>query len=140
MGTSATILVGCQLAVSEGAVYPLHSSVPPIGTPGSSVGTFYPLDPSAPPISTNNIINLNNDLPLNLSNLPDPADVGLDPSIFQNIYLMGSVTGSSIGTSPSQAFFTPGFSRNKSPPGSGLDAGMAPSFRWSSMDSDRPRL
>jgi hypothetical protein len=67
----------------------------------------------APPISTDNIINLNDDLPLNLSNLPDPADVGLDPSVFQNIYSMGSVTSSSIGTSPSPAFFTPGFSRNR---------------------------
>jgi hypothetical protein len=33
IGTSATILVGHQSAVPEGAVYPLHSSVPPIGTP-----------------------------------------------------------------------------------------------------------
>jgi hypothetical protein len=125
MGTSATILVGHQSAVPEGAVYPLHSSVPPIGTPGSSVGTFYLLDPLAPPISTDNVINLNDDLPLHL---PDPADVGLDPSFLQNIYPMGSATGSNIGTSPSQAFFTPGFSRNESPPDSGLDAGMAPSF------------
>jgi hypothetical protein len=101
MGTSTTILVGHQSAVPEGAVYPLHSSVPPIGTPGSSVGTFYPLDLSAPLISTDNVINLNDDLPLNLSNLLDPADMGLDPSFFHNIYLMGSVTGSSIGTSPS---------------------------------------
>jgi hypothetical protein len=38
---------------------------------------------------------------LNLSNLQDPADMGLDPSFFQNIYPMRSATGSSIATSPS---------------------------------------
>jgi hypothetical protein len=82
MGALATIIVSHQSAIPEGAVYPLHSSVPPIGTPGSSVGTFYPLDPLAPPISTDNVNNLNDDMLLNLSNLLDPADVGLDPSFF----------------------------------------------------------
>jgi hypothetical protein len=85
MGALATILGGHQSAIPEGVVYPLHSSVPPIGTPGFSTGTFYPLDPLTPPISTNNVINLNDNLLLNLSNLLDPADVGLDPSFFQNI-------------------------------------------------------
>jgi hypothetical protein len=99
MGTLATILVGHQSAVPEDAVYPLHLSMPPIGTPRSSAGTFYPLDPSAPLISTDNVINLNDNLPLNLSNLLDHTDMGLDPSSFQNIYLMGSVTSSGIGTS-----------------------------------------
>jgi hypothetical protein len=139
IGALATILVGHQSAIPEGAVYPIHSSVPLIGTLRSPVGMFYPLDPSALPINTDNVINLNNDLLLNLRNLLDPIDVELDPSFFQNIYLMGSVTGSGIGTSPSQAFFTLDFSRNGSPPGSVLDAGMAPSFCQSSIHSNCPR-